>query len=1646
MEINTYIIVTIILLGITDESQCACDGALGIAFTTPKESQVPDTQLSASTAQDLMKIIYGRLNYIRRGKEFGVWCATEHDKNPWYQIEFKKMTSVNKIELGMSPFVGYYVETFMIKHSYDGITWHNVSTDGKVKVYNGFEPTSDKYSTIVNNLGTDVLGRYFRIYPLSCYDTCCLTTELYGCFAGKDCDKPIGISNPNVITNDSFAASSSYMHHQPSDGRLNNMNISPPSHWGAWCANENDLTPWLQIGFTYPREISKIATQGHPYTNMNAWVKKYKLNYSTDGDTWQEYNKVFIGNVNGKSISTQTFAKPFTVQYIRIRPLSWQSLPCLRVEIYECVPQPEFVPKLVIGLKDTTIARGEEFNLKCAFTGHPGITLVWHLNGVFLPTDSRISTAQSYTNRTMTATLQFKRIKGEEHGAVFTCLAWYPHLNDLQSSSTAVINVLAPIPNVKIGNISSTSSEFIISFTGPLTKDVEGYTIRLASKKEKLQLSIPFSNVSYFDMVDLHPYRNYSVEVAMLYTGDEVGDFYSRRKFTTLEDRPSGAPLDLHVTKIAHDTLHCFWSLPDEDKRNGIITHYEVRYFKSVKQNKAIEKVVIKYKLTNFTSATLYHLEAGANYEVSVRAFTKIGEGPFNHPPTLIFTGKATEELNSIKEMVITEGNAAAVGNRLKNITANPNFLNKHDVVLTIDILEKVVDVQNSSELLGESLVEAVSNVLKANKTVLAESEITNRTGTRYVQMLEKWLANVKPEKKKLEENSENVIVKKIFLHKYKLEEGIKFSQGSGTITIPVEALPKNQTDESIYFVYYKTNKFFTEKKRLEELCVNGYTVIKERVYTPVISSEIVGQKTQNLSEPVILKFKANETADLSESACVYWDFQADGDKGGWSSEGCTLESVVNQTITCHCTHLTNFAAMMDIYAPTSRICGRSQEILTYISIAGSFLSLIGLFLTFITYLLFGRLLKEMAAKVLIQLCVALFVVIVAFITGFEQTGNHYVCKSVAVVIHYFTLVAFMWMLMEAGFMYHAFVRVWPPREGGDIVKSSVVAWGIPFFIVLITFLTSMDKYGGNHYCHVTGIPLYAGYLAPIGLIICINFIIFVFIMHRLSTRPNANTDQSTIRIAFVRLRRAFGIMILMGLTWAFGFGSAIKGARLEFSYLFAIFNGLQGFAIFGFYCIAQKNARKAWYRFFLCDTRSDLKRNTDSYYERRRLSSATSNRTNTLQFNRMGSSASSVYQTPSRCNTIVYNTSDISVMNTIDEADSPINSYDNDTSPLTECLNNQEKLIDLDEMDGEESSAEDEVLNIKLRKDEHRRSKPDLKQYSSYRALSGATSVDMLNLAQAPSLRSSHKDCSHRKSAEYLCKKVQKPSENRKSMIEHKQTPSPNHAKLRSVKSLEYMIDREEQAIPMTDVSTVDLIGYRNINSNEYLTDRNTLSSNDATVVPQSNTQKQPDLLSSPDNGTLKSDAATMTDIPNKDAQLRPPLYNFKGPDDLGRSQEHVMQWLHDCEDDIKDTDSDYSSSYYKTSRSSSMTDLASPTRKLSSTTDKDTFNMKKNKEKQLLNNMVMGHLKSNNNNTGNRKKKLSKHSSVNSIEDEPSEFSENGYSASEEDIFDIGHHNNHKPKSRRKRSRQKSSSSVMKLGNQYMTLDEPSAHVSYV
>ena len=52
--------------------------------------------------------------------------------------------------------------------------------------------------------------------------------------------------------------------------------------------------------------------------------------------------------------------------------------------------------------------------------------------------------------------------------------------------------------------------------------------------------------------------------------------------------------------------------------------------------------------------------------------------------------------------------------------------------------------------------------------------------------------------------------------------------------------------------------------------------------------------------------------------------------------------------------HLNPFTLLLqDVYAHTSRVCGFHQKMLSYITIIGCFMSLIGLFLTFLTYLMF---------------------------------------------------------------------------------------------------------------------------------------------------------------------------------------------------------------------------------------------------------------------------------------------------------------------------------------------------------------------------------------------------------------------------------------------------------------------------------------------------------------------------------------------------------------------------------------------------------------------------------------------------------------------------------------------------------------------
>ena len=130
----------------------------------------------------------------------------------------------------------------------------------------------------------------------------------------------------------------------------------------------------------------------------------------------------------------------------------------------------------------------------------------------------------------------------------------------------------------------------------------------------------------------------------------------------------------------------------------------------------------------------------------------------------------------------------------------------------------------------------------------------------------------------------------------------------------------------------------------------------------------------------------------------------------------------------------------------------------------------------------------------------------------------------------------------------------------------------------------------------------------PIFAILVFNSIIFVIVMSILAKQIHkkfANKNQQKV----VRLMISMmGVMALFGLTWVFG-AFTVREASTAFQFLFAIFNSLQGFFIFLFFCVLGKEGRELWLHVLCCGrkipgvtvpTRSNVKSAKDTVPRKR--------------------------------------------------------------------------------------------------------------------------------------------------------------------------------------------------------------------------------------------------------------------------------------------------------------------------------------------------------------------------------------------------------------------------------------------------------------
>ena len=117
--------------------------------------------------------------------------------------------------------------------------------------------------------------------------------------------------------------------------------------------------------------------------------------------------------------------------------------------------------------------------------------------------------------------------------------------------------------------------------------------------------------------------------------------------------------------------------------------------------------------------------------------------------------------------------------------------------------------------------------------------------------------------------------------------------------------------------------------------------------------------------------------------------------------------------------------------------------------------------------------------------------------------------------------------------------------------------------------------------------PMIGGILIPMALIIISDLVIFIMVMRRIYLSQNmpgkhVNTSKHEQRVQ--RLKSALTIIVLLGLTWIFGYLTTIQTPdddNVEFALdiVFIILNSLQGVFLFVLYGLWNAKARASWGR-----------------------------------------------------------------------------------------------------------------------------------------------------------------------------------------------------------------------------------------------------------------------------------------------------------------------------------------------------------------------------------------------------------------------------------------------------------------------------------
>ncbi|KAH0616711.1 hypothetical protein JD844_028042 [Phrynosoma platyrhinos] len=194
--------------------------------------------------------------------------------------------------------------------------------------------------------------------------------------------------------------------------------------------------------------------------------------------------------------------------------------------------------------------------------------------------------------------------------------------------------VPSSVENINYKNISSSS--ILLYWDVPVNPngEITHYTVYAMELDTNRAFHMTTSNNSIL-ITGLRKYTNYKMRVAASTTIGESALSEDNDIFvTTPEDEPDSPPQDVEIAEVTATEISLRWSPPE--KPNGIITHYEIMY------DDASTLIV---KNTTATNLLLIGLKPYTLYNISVRAFTRLGHGNQSSALLSIRTAETVPEL-----------------------------------------------------------------------------------------------------------------------------------------------------------------------------------------------------------------------------------------------------------------------------------------------------------------------------------------------------------------------------------------------------------------------------------------------------------------------------------------------------------------------------------------------------------------------------------------------------------------------------------------------------------------------------------------------------------------------------------------------------------------------------------------------------------------------------------------------------------------------------------------------------------------------------------------------------------------------------------------------------------------------------------------